>query len=138
MMTWLKEYYGTIAATRSRIDDLSAQEIGWKLPSPHESRMAEALCSPEKLIAMIKAGDPVMRLAMRTELQRMISRIDLDFAIDPDNITITVIFINDAKRMTEFRKQIRFTKPLHPSRKRERPVVLFSKAVHMNSISLVQ
>jgi len=118
-----KEYYATIAATRSRIATLTAQENRLDATVAHESRMAEALCSPERLIAMIKTGDPAMRLAMRTELQRVISRIDLDFAIEPDRITITVTFINDARRITEFRKPIRFTKPLHPSRRRRARMV---------------
>jgi hypothetical protein len=79
---------------------------------------ADALYSPGHLVAMIAAGDPAMRLNLRTELGRMISRIDFHFAIEPDRITITVTFINDVQRTTKFRKPIRFTKPLRPSRRR--------------------
>jgi len=113
-----KEFASQIVAVRSRIATLSAQENRLDATVALESRKAEALSSPEKLIAMIKAGDQAMRLSIRTGLQRMISRIDLDFAIEPDRITITVTFINDAKRTTKFRKPIRFTKPLHPRRSR--------------------
>ena len=113
-----KEFATQIVAIRERIATLTEQENRLDGTVTLESRKAEALRSPERLIAMIKAGDPAMRLAMRTELQRMISRIELDFAIEPDRITITVTFINDVQRSTAFRKPIRFTKPLHPQRSR--------------------
>jgi hypothetical protein len=64
----------------------------------------EALYSPERLIDMIRAGDPAMRLSLRAELRRVISRIDLDFAIDPEGLTVTVRFINDATRTVVFLK----------------------------------
>jgi hypothetical protein len=113
-----KVFASQIVAIRSRIAILTEQENRLDGKVAHESRKAEALCSPEQLLSMIRAGDPAMRLSIRTELQRMISRIDLDFAIEPDRITITVTFINDAKRTTDYRKPIRFTKPLHPRRLR--------------------
>ena len=59
-----------------------------------------------------------MRLNIRTEIRRVISRVDLDFKVKPDNISIKVTFINDVNRETEQRKPIRFTKPLHPRRLR--------------------
>jgi hypothetical protein len=52
-----------------------------------ELMKTEALYSPERLIDMIRAGDPAMRLSLRAELRRVISRIDLDFAIDPEGLT---------------------------------------------------
>jgi hypothetical protein len=33
---------------------------------------------------MIRKGDPAMHLRLRAELDRVISRIDLDFDINPD------------------------------------------------------
>ena len=44
-----------------------------------------------------------MRLSLRAELRRVISRIDLDFAIDPD-IKVKVHFVNDATRTVVFLK----------------------------------
>ncbi len=81
-----------------------------------ESMKSEALQSPDKLIAMILAGDPAMRLSLRTELRRLVARIELDFKVKPEKITIDITFINDVKRTMEFREPIRFTKPLHPRR----------------------
>jgi hypothetical protein len=73
------------------------------------------LGTPEKLIAMITSGDPAMRLPLRTEIQRVIIRIDLDFKIKPGKISITVTFINGVTREIE---QLTFTKPLPPRRGR--------------------
>jgi DNA invertase Pin-like site-specific DNA recombinase len=111
-------YNAQIAHAQSRIATLTEQQYRLEGLISLESMKADALYSPERLIAMITAGDPTMRLLLRTELQRMISRIDFDFAIEPERITITVTFINDVQRTTKFRKPIRFTKPLHPSRSR--------------------
>jgi hypothetical protein len=111
-------YNNQIAHAQSRIATLTEQQYRLEGLISIESLKADALYSPEHLIALIRNGDPAMRLALRTELRRMIARIDLDFAIEPDRITITVTFINDAKRTTDYRKPIRFTKPLHPRRLR--------------------
>jgi DNA invertase Pin-like site-specific DNA recombinase len=111
-------YNGQIAYAQAKIAILTEQQYRLEGQISLESMKADALYSPEHLIALITAGDPAMRLSLRTELQRMISRIDLDFAIEPERITITVTFINDVQRTTKFRKPIRFTKPLHPSRSR--------------------
>jgi hypothetical protein len=107
-----------MADARSRIVTLTEQQYRLEGLISLESMKADALYSPEDLIAMIRSGDPAMRLSLRAELRRVISRIDLDFATEPDRITITVTFINDVKRETKFRKPIRFTKPLHPTRRR--------------------
>jgi hypothetical protein len=107
-----------MADARSRIATLTEQQYRLEGLISIETQWSDALYSPEQLIKMIRDGDPAMRLSLRAELQRMISRIDLDFAIEPDRITITVTFINDVKRATEFRKAVRFTKPLHPRRSR--------------------
>jgi hypothetical protein len=61
-------------------------------------------CLPEKLIEMIRKGDPAMRLSLRAELRRVISRIDLDFEIDPEGLSVTVRFVNDATRTVTFLK----------------------------------
>jgi hypothetical protein len=112
------EYLTQVANPRSAIATLTGQQYRLESLISMESARSAALETPEKLVALITVGDPAMRLALRAELQRVISRIDFDFAIDPDRITITVTFINDARRTTGFRKPIRFTKPLHPSRRR--------------------
>jgi DNA invertase Pin-like site-specific DNA recombinase len=112
------EYYTQMADARSRIAILTEQQYRLEGLISVESMKADALYFPQHLIAMITAGDPAMRLNLRTELQRMISRIEFDFAAESDKITITVTFINDVQRTTKFRKPIRFTKPLHPSRSR--------------------
>jgi DNA invertase Pin-like site-specific DNA recombinase len=111
-------YNGQIAYAHAKIATLTEQEHRLESLISVESMRSAALETPEKLIAMITAGDPAMRLSLRTELQRMITRIDFDFAVEPDKITITVTFINDVQRTTKFRKPIRFTKPLRPSRSR--------------------
>ena len=62
---------------------------------------------------MITAGDPTKRLLLKTELQRMIISIDVDFKVKPEKIKIMVTFINGVTREIE---QDTFTKPLHPRR----------------------
>jgi hypothetical protein len=111
LQTRPREYYATIAATRSRIATLSAQENRLDATIAHESRKAEALHTPERLIAMIEAGDAAMRLSLRTEIRRVISQIELDFAVEPD-IEVTLRFVNDATRKVTFRKP----RPLRGSR----------------------
>ena len=54
---------------------------------------ADALYSPEHLIALIRSGDPTMRGSLREELRRVLSRIDLDFKVKPEKISIKVTFI---------------------------------------------
>jgi hypothetical protein len=108
------EYYTHIAEARSRIATLTEQEYRLEGLISVESMRSAALETPEKLIALITAGDPAMRLSLRTELQRMIIRIDFDFKIKPEKISIKVTFINNVTRETEF---LTFTKPL-PSRSR--------------------
>jgi hypothetical protein len=99
-------YNAQIADAQSRIASLTEQGNCLEGRISIESMKAEALHTPERLIAMIRAGDPAMRLSLRAELRRVISRIELDFAIEPDRITVTVTFINDATRT------VTFTKPL--------------------------
>jgi hypothetical protein len=115
-------YNAQIADAQSRIAILT--EHGYRLEGliSIESLKAEALHTPERLIAMIRAGDPAMRLSMRAELRRVISRIEMDFAIEPDKLTVTVRFINDATRT------VIFTKP-RPQR-RERASAINRLAVY--------
>jgi DNA invertase Pin-like site-specific DNA recombinase len=107
-------YNAQIADAQSRIAKLTEQEYRLEGLISIESAKSAALETPEKLIALITAGDPTMRLLLKTELQRMIIRIDLDFKIKPAKIKITVTFINGVTRETE---QLTFTKPLHPRRR---------------------
>jgi DNA invertase Pin-like site-specific DNA recombinase len=109
------EYYTQMADARSRIATLTEQQYRLEGLISIESARSAALETPEKLVALITAGDPTKRLLLRTELQRMIIRIDLDFKIKRERITIKVTFINGVTRETE---QITFTKPLHPPRSR--------------------
>jgi hypothetical protein len=108
-------YNAQIADAQSRIATLTEQEYRLEGLISIESAKSAALETPEKLIAMITAGDPTMRLLLKTELKRMVITIDLDFKIKPEKIKITVTFINGVTRETEQRT---FTKPLHPRRAR--------------------
>jgi hypothetical protein len=97
------EYLTQMADARSRIAILTEQEYRLEGLVSLESMKAEALHTPERLLAMIRAGDPAMRLSLRAEIRRVISRIELDFAIEPD-INVKVRFVNDATRTVTFRK----------------------------------
>jgi Resolvase, N terminal domain/Recombinase len=111
-----KEFASQIVDTRSKVATLTELEYRLEGKISLESMKADALYSPEHLIALIRSGDPATRLKLRTELQRRISRISLNFASVPGRIAIVVRFINDVERQTEQRKPIKFTKPLHPRR----------------------
>jgi Resolvase, N terminal domain/Recombinase len=97
-------YNGQIADATARIATLTEQQHHLEGLIALESMKAEALYSPERLIKMIRDGDPAMRLSLRAELRRVISRIELDFDINPDGLTVTVRFINDATRTVVFLK----------------------------------
>ncbi|HSZ77707.1 MAG TPA: hypothetical protein VK775_09925 [Chthoniobacterales bacterium] len=73
-----------IAEAESSIAVLTEQEYRLEGLITLESMKTEALYSPERLIDMIRKGDPAMHLRLRAELDRVISRIDLDFDINPD------------------------------------------------------
>ena len=116
-------YNAQIADAISRVATLTEQQYRLEGLISLESMRVGALCAPQKLIAMILAGDPAMRLNIRAEICRLVLRIDLDFKAKPEKILIKVTFINDAARTTEFRQPIKFTKPLHPRRsRRHRPI----------------
>jgi len=106
-------YNAQIAHAQSQIAILTEQQYRLEGLISIESARSAALETPEKLIGLIAAGDPTMRLLLKTELRRMIIRIDLDFKIKREKIKIIVTFINGVTRETE---QITFTKPLHPRR----------------------
>jgi hypothetical protein len=111
------EYYTQMADARSRIATLTEQQYRLEGLISLESARSAALETPEKLIAMITAGDPTMRLSLRAELRRMISKIEFDFKTKPEKIRIKVTFLNDVSRETELREPVTFTKPLHPARR---------------------
>jgi hypothetical protein len=96
-------YNAQIADAQSRVALLTEQQYRLEGLVSIESMKAEALHTPERLIAMIRAGDPAMRLSLRAELRRVISRIELNFSVEPD-IDVTVRFINDATRTVTFTK----------------------------------
>ena len=108
-------YNAQIAEAGSRIATLTAQQYRLEGLISLESMKANALRSPEKLIAMILSGDPAMRLNIRAEIRRVITRIELDFKSKPGKIDITVSCINGVTRKIEF---VKFTKPSHPGRTR--------------------
>jgi hypothetical protein len=112
----VKEFASQIAATRPKVAALEEQQNRLEALIGFESARAAALETPEKLIALITAGDPATRLLLKTELRRMIIRIDVDFKIKPEKIKIMVTFINGVTREIE---QLTFTKPLHPRRGRK-------------------
>jgi hypothetical protein len=97
-------YNAQMADATTRIATLTEQQHRLEGLIALESMKAEALYSPERLIKMIRDGDPAMRLSLRAELRRVISRIDLDFEIDPERLTVTVRFINDATQTVVFLK----------------------------------
>jgi hypothetical protein len=94
-------YNAQIADATARIATLMEQQYRLEGLIALESMKSEALYSPERLLDMI--GDPAMRLNLRAEIRRVISRIELDFSIEPD-IKVTVRFVNDATRTVTFRK----------------------------------
>ena len=114
-------YNAQIAEASPRVAISKAQENRLEATISLESAKADALYSPEHLIALIRSGDPAMRLAIRAELQRRVSKISLDFKAKPEKVLIKVEFINGVERETsqDYRKPIKFTKPL-PSRRARR------------------
>jgi Resolvase, N terminal domain/Recombinase len=115
------EYYTQMANARSRIATLKEQQYRLEGLISIESAKSAALETPEKLIALITSGDPAMRMNIRTEIQRVITRIDMDFRIKSERIKIRVTYINGVTRETEM---ITFTKPLHSSRTRRSRIAL--------------
>jgi DNA invertase Pin-like site-specific DNA recombinase len=109
------EYYTQMADARSRIATLTEQQYRLESSISIESARSAALQTPENLITLITVADPAMRLPMRAEIQRVITRIDFNFRIKPQKILIKVTFINGVTRETEVTT---FTKPLRPDRKK--------------------
>jgi DNA invertase Pin-like site-specific DNA recombinase len=99
-------YNAQIVYAQTQIATLGEQENRLEGLIGFESARAVARETPGKLIALITAGDPSKRLLLKTELQRMIIRIDLDFKIKREKINIEVKFINGVTRKTD---QITFT-----------------------------
>ena len=57
---------------------------------------ATALESPEDLLAIIHSGDPAMRLKLKSEIRKRISRIEVSFGLDGFEALADVKFINGA------------------------------------------
>ena len=55
---------------------------------------ATALESPEDLLALIRSGDPEMRLKLKSEIRKRISRIEVSFGLDGFEAVADVKFIN--------------------------------------------
>ena len=55
---------------------------------------ATALESPEDLLAIIRSGDPEMRLKLKSEIRKRISRIEVSFGLDGFEAVADVKFIN--------------------------------------------
>jgi hypothetical protein len=61
---------------------------------------AAALESPEDLLAVIRSGDPEMRLKLKTEIPKRIGRIEISFGLDGFEAVADVRFINGVQRGT--------------------------------------
>ena len=59
---------------------------------------ATALESPEDLLAIIRSGDPEMRLKLKSEIRKRISRIEVSFGLDGFEAVADVKFINGVQR----------------------------------------
>ena len=59
---------------------------------------ATALESPEDLLAVIRSGDPEMRLKLKAEIRKRISRIEVSFGLDGFEAVADVQFINGVQR----------------------------------------
>ena len=59
-----------------------------------------ALESPEALLALIRSGDPEMRLKLKAEIRKRISRIEVSFGLDGFEAVADVKFINGGSSST--------------------------------------
>ena len=59
---------------------------------------ATALESPEDLLAIIRSGDPEMRLKLKSEIRKRISRIEVSFGLDGFEAVADVKFIDGVQR----------------------------------------
>jgi DNA invertase Pin-like site-specific DNA recombinase len=59
---------------------------------------ATALESPEDLLALIRSGDPELRLKLKAEIRKRISRIEISFGLDGFQAVADVKFINGVVR----------------------------------------
>jgi len=58
--------------------------------------------SPEDLLALIRSGDPEMRLKLKAEIRKRISRIEVSFGLDGFEAVADVRFINGVVRRIIF------------------------------------
>jgi hypothetical protein len=59
---------------------------------------ATALESPEDLLAVMRSGDPEMRLKLKAEIRKRISRIEVSFDCDGFQAVCDIEFINGMQR----------------------------------------
>jgi hypothetical protein len=61
---------------------------------------AAALETPEDLLSVIHSGDPEMRLKLKAEIRKRISRIEVSFGLDGFEAVCDIRFVNGVQRGT--------------------------------------
>jgi hypothetical protein len=104
----LKVLAGQIAKDEARVLELSAERDAQALILESAKAKSEALYSPEELLKLIGKQDNDVRLRLRTEIRRRISRIEFVFnatiAGNTDLVgegwtMLRIRFVNGAERM---------------------------------------
>jgi hypothetical protein len=94
---------GKLQEADQKVATLTAERDAFTSAINSARSQADALYHPQELLKAIAAGDPELRLKLKSEIAKRISRIDLTFKEEPWDVIADIKFINGAIRGILFR-----------------------------------
>jgi hypothetical protein len=90
--------FEAVDAEQAKLADITARKEKLAAELAAARSRAAALETPEDLLAIIRSGDPEMRLKLKAEIHKRISRIEISFGLDGFQAVCDIRFVNGVVR----------------------------------------